>query len=160
MVGCVRNGTHVDNAAFVKKNFNTNKTLWRPRGAEDRPQRQLDGHAEIMHQNRKTKGVWFFDEALGDLETQRFRKEPARTSSRRYALTIEGKIGNFDITYAGAYMHRPTRRSATIPTTPTPTMLITTSYGGLANYQYYFDDAGNRDRLRASTLSAATTSKN
>ena len=47
------------------------------------------------------------DADLGDLETQRFREEPGKDKFTQYALTIEGKIGNFDITYAGAYMHRP-----------------------------------------------------
>ena len=106
-VGCVRNGFHADNAPFVKKNFNVNKT-WGGRAAL---KIDLDDNwtvtPTIMHQDLKTKGVWYYDERLGDLKTQRFREEPGRDRFTQYALTVEGKIGNFDVTYAGAYMDRP-----------------------------------------------------
>ena len=74
---------HVDNAAFVKKNFNTNDDLRRARGAEDRPQRQLDGHAD-HHASE------FEDARASSLRTRRSAtlkpsgsgKSPASTSSR------------------------------------------------------------------------------
>ena len=37
----------VTNTNLVKNNFNDQETLRRPRGAEDRPQRQLDGNSDL-----------------------------------------------------------------------------------------------------------------
>ena len=64
-----------------KKNFNTNKIY----GGRAALKIDLDDNwtitPTIMHQNSKTKGVFYMDADLDDLETQRFREEPARTSS-------------------------------------------------------------------------------
>ena len=91
-----------------KDNFNYNKTY----GGRAALKIDLDENwtvtPQIMHQNSKTerrllhgRGPWTIWKRSDS------GKNPARTNSRRYALTIEGKIANFDITYAGAYMHRP-----------------------------------------------------
>jgi outer membrane receptor protein involved in Fe transport len=147
-VGCIRDGFHRDNSAFVKKNFNTQK-IWGGRAAL---KIDLDENwtitPTIMHQNNHAEGVFFEDFPLGDLETQRFRKEPTRDKFTQYALTVEGKIGNFDLTYAGAYMHRPTSGVSDY---------IEYSYaydvayennqddtpgGGVAYYYYFQNDAG------------------
>ena len=143
VVGCVRNGFHADNEEFVKKNFNTNKTY----GGRAALKIDLDENwtvtPTVMHQHSKTKGVWYFDERLGDLETQRFREEPATDKFTQYALTVEGKVGNFDITYAGAYMHRPNFSINDYTDYTDAYDAYYESYGGLANYQYYFDDNGD-----------------
>jgi outer membrane receptor protein involved in Fe transport len=142
-IGCVRNGFHADNAAFVKNNFNTNKTY----GGRAALKIDLDENwtitPAIMHQHSKTKGVWYFDERLGDLETQRFREEPGVDKFTQYALTVEGKVGMFDITYAGAYMHRPNHSTNDYTDYADAYDAYYESYGGLANYQYYFDDNGD-----------------
>lgn len=142
-VGCVRNGFHADNAQFVKKNFNTNKT-WGGRAAL---KIDLDENwtitPAIMHQSSKTKGVWYFDERLGDLQTQRFREEPGEDKFTQYALTVEGKVGMFDITYAGAYMHRPNFSVNDYTDYTDAYDAYYESYGGLANYQYYLDNDGD-----------------
>ena len=142
-VGCVRNGVHKDNAEFVNKNFNTQKIY----GGRAALKIDLDDNwtitPTIMHQNLKAKGVFFMDEALGDLETQRFMEEPTKDKFTQYALTIEGKVGNFDITYAGAYLHRPTFGISDYTDYTDAYDTYYESYGGLANYLYYFDDDGN-----------------
>jgi iron complex outermembrane receptor protein len=62
----------------------------------------------IMHQYLKGNGVFYMDEDQGDLDTVRFRDNNFRDEFTQVALTIEGKVANFDLTYAGAYMDRPT----------------------------------------------------
>ena len=98
---------HFDNSALVEKNFNDLRTY----GGRAALKIDLDDNwtvtPTIMHQNLKTNGVFFRDGNQGDLQTVRFQKEPARDKFTQYALTVEGKIANFDITYAGAYMDRP-----------------------------------------------------
>ena len=66
------------------------------------------------------------------------------------ALTIDGKIANFDVTYAGAYMHRP-RFSTSDYTDYTDAYeaYYVASGSSLLDYQYYLDNAGNGARLPA-----------
>lgn len=148
-VGCVRNGFHLENSKFVKKNFNVNKT-WGGRAAL---KIDLDDNwtvtPAIMHQNSHARGTWFKDALLGDLEVQRYRDEPTRDKFTQYALTIEGKIGNFDLTYAGAYMHRPTFG---VSDYTEYTYAYDVAYennqddtpgGGLYYYYYFQNDAGD-----------------
>ena len=142
-IGCVRNGFQVDNAAFVKKNFNTNTTYGGRAALKIDLNENWTVTPTIMHQNSKTRGVWYYDERLGDLETQRFRKEPGRDKFTQYALTVEGKVGNFDITYAGAYMHRPNHGTSDYTDYADAYDAYYESYGGIANYQYYFDNNGD-----------------
>jgi outer membrane receptor protein involved in Fe transport len=142
-VGCVRNGFHIDNSAFLKKNFNVNKTY----GGRAALKIDLDDNwtvtPTIMHQHSKTRGVWYENESLGDLQTQRFRDEPGVDKWTQYALTVEGKIGDFDITYAGAFMHRPNHSINDYTDYAEAYDIYYEPYGGIANYFYYFDNAGN-----------------
>ena len=143
IVGCVRNGFSIDNSAIVEKNFNDTR-IYGGRAAL-----KIDLHEnwtvtpQIMHQNSRAHGVFFMEEDLGDLETQRFRKEPTRDKFTQAALTIEGKIANFDITYAGAYMDRPNSGISDYSEYTAAYDDYYESYGGLANYLYFFDNAGN-----------------
>lgn len=141
--GCIRDGFSADNSRFVKKNFNTNTTF----GGRAALKIDLDDNwtvtPTIMHQSSKTKGVWAYEERLGDLETQRFRAEPAKDKFTQYALTVEGKIGDFDITYAGAYMHRPNSSTNDYTDYTDAYDAYYESVGGLANYLYYYDNAGD-----------------
>lgn len=143
-IGCVHNGIHVDNAAFVKKNFNTNRVY----GGRAALKIDLDDNwtitPTIMHQNQKSNGVFFYDRDLGPLKTQRFRKEPSLDKFTQAALTIEGKIGNFDITYAGAYLDRPTHAVNDYTDYADAYDAYYESQGGIANYLYYQDNAGNQ----------------
>ncbi len=61
---------------------------------------------QIMGQEQKTRGTFGYDRTLGDLEVA--HKHPERSKDRWYqaALTVEGKIANLDITYAGGYLNR------------------------------------------------------
>ena len=96
-----------------------------------------------MHQNSRSNGVFYMEEALDDLDTQRFRKEYTKDKFTQAALTIEGKIGNFDITYAGAYLDRPTYSVSDYSEYTAVYDDYYESYGGLANYAYFYDNAGN-----------------
>ncbi len=60
----------------------------------------------IMGQVQKATGFFGSDANVGDLAVTHFN--PERTDDEWYqaALAIEGRIGSFDVTYAGAYMER------------------------------------------------------
>ena len=98
----------VTNAGLEKKNFNDQDVY----GGRAALKIDLDDNwtatPTFMYQKTKANGVFYYDPQLGDLKIDRFRKEPSRDRFWQAALTVQGKIHNFDVTYAGAYMDRPT----------------------------------------------------
>jgi len=143
IVDCVKNGFSIDNASLVEKNFNDVRTF----GGRAALKVDLDDNwtvtPTIMHQDSRVNGVFYMEKALGDLETQRFRKESSKDKFTQVALTIEGKIANFDITYAGAYLNRPTYGVSDYSEYTAAYDDLYQSYGGLANYLYFYDNAGD-----------------
>jgi outer membrane receptor protein involved in Fe transport len=97
-----------------------------------------------MYQKTKANGVFFYDPKLGDLNIDRFRKEVSRDRFWQAALTVQGKIHNFDVTYAGAYMDRPTYGVSDYADYADAYDRLYSSYGGLGYYFYYTDAAGNQ----------------
>ncbi len=59
-----------------------------------------------MAQRQLSRGSFTQESGLGELQVRQFN--PERFNDRWYqaALTVEGRIGNWDLTYAGAYMQR------------------------------------------------------
>jgi outer membrane receptor protein involved in Fe transport len=62
----------------------------------------------VMGQTQKADGSFAFDEEVGDLALNHFYKEHSKDAWWQAALTVEGKIGNFDLTYAYAHLKRNT----------------------------------------------------
>ncbi|HYC95605.1 MAG TPA: TonB-dependent receptor, partial [Sphingomicrobium sp.] len=61
---------------------------------------------QIMGQSQTGYGSFAEESGLDDLEIQQWWYEKTKDKWWQAALTVEGKIGNFDMTYAGAYMKR------------------------------------------------------
>lgn len=61
---------------------------------------------QIMGQVQKAYGSFAEESGLDDLQIMQFHNEKTKDKWAQAALTVEGKIGNFDMTYAGAYMKR------------------------------------------------------
>jgi iron complex outermembrane recepter protein len=59
-----------------------------------------------MGQRVTSEGFFAFDPAVHDLEVVHFGPEYSSDSWMQSALTVEGKVSNFDIVYAGAFMKR------------------------------------------------------
>jgi outer membrane receptor protein involved in Fe transport len=60
----------------------------------------------IMGQDQKVNGNFASDFAVGDLALTHFYPETSHDRWAQAALTVEGKISNFDLVYAGAYLKR------------------------------------------------------
>lgn len=60
----------------------------------------------VMGQTQISDGSFAFDEEVGDLALNHFYKEHSKDNWWQAALTVEGKIGNFDLTYAYAHLKR------------------------------------------------------
>ncbi|HEV2596641.1 MAG TPA: TonB-dependent receptor [Sphingomicrobium sp.] len=132
----------VTNAGLEKNNFNTTDIY----GGRAALKIDLDDNwtatPTFMYQKTKSQGVFFYDPALGDLKIDRFRPEPFKDRFWQAALTVEGKIANFDVTYAGAYMDRPNSGENDYADYTDAYDRLYASVGGLA-YFYYQDAAGN-----------------
>jgi iron complex outermembrane receptor protein len=97
---------NVDNNCCTEKNYNDLDTY----GGRAALKVDLDDNWTILpqfaYQKATADGSFFMDEDQKDLDTVRFREEIAKDKWWQAALTIQGKLANFDITYAGAYMDR------------------------------------------------------
>jgi outer membrane receptor protein involved in Fe transport len=143
VIGCVHNGISVNNSAFLRKNINQKTTYGGRAALKIDLNENWTVTPTIMHQHSKQDGFYAFDPTLGDLKVQRFRDEYARDKFTQAALTVEGKVWNFDLTYAGAYMDRPTSSLGDYTDYSDAYDAYYESVGGLANYFYYQDAAGN-----------------
>lgn len=136
-------GITVNNAAFVEKDFNDAKVY----GGRAALKVDLDDNwtvtPTLLYQKQTSSGTFAQDPRVGDLQTQRFNPDQRRDKFIQAALTIEGKLGNFDITYAGAYLDRKTYQANDYTDYSEAYDALYSSYGGLAGYFYFEDSAGN-----------------
>ena len=61
---------------------------------------------QLMGQVQKANGSFAEERGLGHLETMQFNPEKLKDKWFQAALTVEGKLANFDVTYAGSFMKR------------------------------------------------------
>ncbi|MGH6873028.1 MAG: TonB-dependent receptor plug domain-containing protein, partial [Rhizomicrobium sp.] len=129
----------ISNAGHTKNNYNTiNKT-----GARAALGIELNDSwtitPSIMVQGEDSNGVFAFDPKFaGDLKVQHFLPEYVHDNWWQAALTVQGKIGDLDLTYAGAYMDRQVKSAADYTD-------YTYWYDQYNSYYVYFtDNAGNQ----------------
>ena len=136
-------GIRVSNAAFVEKDYNDTET-WGGRAAL---KVDLDDSwtvtPSVIYQDTRSHGSYGYDPKLGDLKVQHFFPEFRKDKFVQAALTIEGKLGNWDVTYAGAYLDRKTASSSDYTDYSEAYDSLYASVGGLAGYFYYNDALGN-----------------
>lgn len=137
-----KGGVVVNNAAFVKKNYNDTETY----GGRAALKVDLDSNwtvtPTVLYQEQRNHGTYGYDPKVGDLQVQHFFPEYRRDRFIQGALTIEGKVGNWDVTYAGAYLDRKTYTSSDYTDYAEAYDSMYSSAGGLAGYFYYQDNAG------------------
>lgn len=143
VIGCNKDGISVNNAALVKKDFNDTDT-WGGRAAL-----KIDLNDSwtvtptVLYQNQRTHGTYGFDPSVGDLQVQHFFSDFGRDRYLQAALTIEGKLGNWDLTYAGAYLDRKRSSSSDYTDYAETYDNLYQAAGGVATYFYFTDSSGN-----------------
>ena len=91
----------------------------------------------IMGQQQKANGVFGYDPAIGDLKVRKFYPDKSDDQWMQAALTVEGKISNLDIVYAGAYLDRDVDTQSDYSD-------YSYFYDTCCSYSLYFvDDVGN-----------------
>ena len=140
---CVPDGISINNAALVKKDYNETEIY----GGRAALLIDLDDNwtvmPQVMFQKTKSRGSYGFDPSVGDLQVQRFFPEFRDDKFIQAALTIEGKIGNWDLTYSGAYLDRKTFSSSDYTDYSEAYDSLYSSVGGIAGYFYFQNAAGN-----------------
>jgi iron complex outermembrane recepter protein len=110
-VGTIGAGA-ISNAAYRENNYNTSET----RGGRAALKLDLGDNWTIsptlMGQSLASNGFFGYDPAVGDLLITHFGPENSQDSFLQSAMTVEGKISNFDLVYAGAYLKRDTHSIA------------------------------------------------
>ena len=95
-----------DNGDLAEDNYNDVDTY----GARAALKIDLDDNwtvtPQVIGQIQKADGSFAEERGLGELETMQFNPETLKDKWIQAALTVEGKLGNFDVTYAGSYMRR------------------------------------------------------
>lgn len=128
-------GITVDNANIVRKHANDVET----KGGRAALKVDLDDNwtilPQVMGQVTDTHGNFAYNPAFGPLETVKFLPEYTHDSWLQSALTIEGKIADFDLVYTGAYLTRNTHEAEDYTDY---SLAYDASYG-----KYFFDNAGN-----------------
>lgn len=136
-------GITVNNNAFVEKDFNDAEIY----GGRAALKVDLDDNwtvtPTLLYQKQKSNGTFAMDPRVGDLQVQRFYPDMRSDKFIQAALTIEGKLGNFDLTYAGAYLDRKTYQINDYTDYAEAYDALYADYGGLAGYFYLEDNAGN-----------------
>ena len=127
----------LDNEEFVEKNYNDVTTY----GARAALKIDLNENwtvtPQIVGQMQKADGSFAEERGLGHYETMQFNPEKLKDKWFQAALTVEGKIGNFDVTYAGSYMKR--RVDSDLDYSDYAYFYNEYSHYG----QYWYDDADN-----------------
>ena len=96
----------LDNKDFAEDDYNDARTY----GARAALRIDLNDNwtitPQIVGQVQKANGSFAEERGLGNLETMQFNNEELEDKWFQAGLTVEGKLANFDVTYAGSYMKR------------------------------------------------------
>ncbi len=104
-VGTVGAGA-ISNAAYLSNNYNTVET----KGGRAALKVDIGDNWSVtptfMGQTMNTNGFFGSDPGIGNYQVAHFGPENSQDSFTQSALTVEGKVSNFDFVYTGAYMKR------------------------------------------------------
>jgi iron complex outermembrane receptor protein len=130
-------GITMTNTKLVENNFNDSET----RGGRAALKVDLNDNwtitPQVMGQVQTTDGSFSYNPAVGDLKIQHYFPDTVHDSWVQSALTIEGKISNFDLVYSGAYLTRNTHESQDYTDY---SLFYDIAYGSGASF---LDNAGN-----------------
>lgn len=145
-------GITINNNAFVEQDYNDTEIA----GGRAALKIDLDDNwtvtPTVLYQDQRTHGSYAYDPRVGDLQVQRFGPEFRRDRFVQAALTIEGKIGNWDVTYAGAYLDRKAFQSSDYVDYAEAYDMLYSSVGGVAGYFYFQNAAGQTINSRQQVI--------
>jgi outer membrane receptor protein involved in Fe transport len=99
-------GVTINNNAFVKSDFNPIDTFGGRALARIELNEDWSITPSVVYQDLRDTGTFGFVPGDGDLKVQRFQPDTQHDRWVQSGATIQGKIGNFDLTYAGGFFVR------------------------------------------------------
>lgn len=99
-------GVTITNAGVAKNDYNTNDVYGGRAALKIDLNENWTVTPMVIAQDQKSNGIFAYDPSVGDLKVKHFIPEYSHDRWVQAALTIEGKIGNFDLVYSGSYMNR------------------------------------------------------
>ncbi len=126
----------IDNGKFAKNNFNDIDTY----GGRALLKVDLGDDWTVTpgvdYQHQVAHGTYLYDPNAGDLTVHDFTPDHNRDHWYLASLTVEGKISDWDVTYAGSYFNR------TVDNTQDYSY-FSVAYDAITDYNYYKDAAGH-----------------
>jgi iron complex outermembrane receptor protein len=98
----------ITNAAYVNRNFNDADTFGGRAALKVDLNDRWTVTPLIVYQNLKTNGNFTYDPKIGYLQVTDFTPDYTQDHWYQTALTIEGKISDYDLVYSGGYFERNT----------------------------------------------------
>jgi outer membrane receptor protein involved in Fe transport len=99
-------GVTFNNAPEVKNNFNPVDTFGGRAALKIDLNENWTIMPTVMAQDQRANGFFGFNPAIGDLDVARFQPDSQHDRWVQAGLTINGKLGRYDVTYAGGYFNR------------------------------------------------------
>jgi iron complex outermembrane receptor protein len=125
----------INNGRFAKNNFNDTDSY----GGRALLKVELGDDwtitPGIMYQHLKANGTFLYDPRVGDLQVHDFTPDKDKDSWYLASMTVQGKLGNWDVTYAGSYFDRKVDLTQDYS-------YFSVAYDGVTDYNYYKDAAG------------------
>ncbi len=99
-------GGTINNDKYAEENYNDVDTIGARASLKIDLNEDWTITPQLMAQRQEANGNFSFNPKVGDLAQTRFRPEYSNDEWVQAALTVEGKIGMFDVVYAGSYLKR------------------------------------------------------
>lgn len=136
-------GITVNNAAYIRDNYNTVDIA----GGRAALKIDLDDNwtvtPTVIAQDQRSRGRFGYDPRVGDLKVQAFYPERFHDRFVQAALTIQGKLSNWDVTYAGAYLDRRIDSQTDYTDYSEAYDQLYAAVGGMVGNYYFKNNAGN-----------------
>ncbi|HEY2660523.1 MAG TPA: TonB-dependent receptor [Caulobacteraceae bacterium] len=99
-------GTTINNARFVKKDFNTVDSYGGRAALKFDLNEDWTFEPTLMGQDVRSNGVFGYEPSVGFLQVQHFQPDTDHDKWGAASLAINGKLGRFNVVYAGSYFLR------------------------------------------------------
>jgi iron complex outermembrane receptor protein len=96
----------INNAPYVKDNFNSVDTFGGRLAAKFDINDKWSIEPSVIAQDARIRGVFGYNPEEGYLNVNRFQPDSSHDRWYQAGMTINGKIGRYDLTYAGGYFAR------------------------------------------------------
>jgi outer membrane receptor protein involved in Fe transport len=94
----------INDYPFVKKNFNSVDTYGARAALKIDLNDQWSITPSLMAQWENSYGIFAYDPQVGDLKVKQYNPDFVHQNWVQAALTVQGKVGDLDLTYSGGHM--------------------------------------------------------